>query len=269
MNIKFQQGLEMYKQGKSLTQIGKELHVDRGDLSKFIKSQGIEVHNRQNESEIFCDIFSKIDTEEKAYWLGFLYADGNLSKPERKEKSIEVTLKESDKEHLEKFKKFLNARNKISYRKKQKAYRFSFANKQIYNDLIKLGCVPQKTLVISLPNKKQVPDRLFIHFVRGYFDGDGYLGKKMNRRKDGSSSCVTRMGFTCGSYSFLEDLVKKLNWKRLSITKSKRTNNTYSINWNGKEYIKYLDLLYQNTSVYLERKYKLYLELKNAVQGIS
>lgn len=58
----------------------------------------------------YCEnLFKAIDTEEKAYWLGFLYADGNISKDKN---VIELSLKESDIEHLKQYRKFLNLENK-------------------------------------------------------------------------------------------------------------------------------------------------------------
>lgn len=41
--------------------------------------------------------FENIDTEEKAYWLGFLYADGYVNANEDK---IELCLAEKDFHHL-------------------------------------------------------------------------------------------------------------------------------------------------------------------------
>ena len=90
--------------------------------------------------------FEKIDTEEKAYWLGFLYADGNVSNHENK---IELILAEKDVGHLEKFKRFLNIKNKICYREATKAYRISFRSEKCKQDLIDKGCIPNKSLILK------------------------------------------------------------------------------------------------------------------------
>ena len=45
----------------------------------------------------------------------------------------------------------------------------------MFNDLIKQGCVPNKSLILTFPNKYQVPKNLINHFIRGYFDGDGSI----------------------------------------------------------------------------------------------
>ena len=68
-------------------------------------------------------IFETIDTEEKAYWLGFLYADGSVGS---KDNRIELGLAEKDLKQIEKFRDFIGVMNKISYRPQTKSYRYSF-----------------------------------------------------------------------------------------------------------------------------------------------
>ena len=117
-------------------------------------------------------IFETIDTEEKAYWLGFLYADGSVSSKEHK---IELGLAEQDLKQIEKFRDFIGIMNKISYRSTTKSYRYSFRSESCKEDLIKQGCVPKKSLILNFPTENQVPKNLIRHFIRGYFDGDGWF----------------------------------------------------------------------------------------------
>ena len=116
--------------------------------------------------------FEIIDTEEKAYWLGFLYADGSVSSTDNR---IELGLAEKDLNHIEKFKEFIGIPNKISYRPQTKSYRYSFKSIPCKEDLIKHGCVPKKSLILKFPTEEQVPEHLIRHFIRGYFDGDGWF----------------------------------------------------------------------------------------------
>jgi len=53
-------------------------------------------------------IFDKINTPEKAYWLGFIVADGYLNVERR---MLRIKLGNKDKHHLEKFILFLNGDN--------------------------------------------------------------------------------------------------------------------------------------------------------------
>ena len=76
MKDKYIIGMEMYKRGKSTIQISKELGFDRYRFSQYMKRQGVYVSERPHKLLFSNNVFENIDTEEKAYWLGFLYADG-------------------------------------------------------------------------------------------------------------------------------------------------------------------------------------------------
>ena len=131
--------------------------------------------------------FDTIDTEEKAYWLGFLFADGNLSVPSYTTKEgkikngrykISLELKAEDIEHLKKFAKAIDYEKEIKtvkcsgYDDTTKRCRLMFNNKHMWNTLNNLGCTPRKSLTLQFPN---ISEKLEIPFIRGYFDGDGCL----------------------------------------------------------------------------------------------
>lgn len=196
------------------------------------------------------NIFEKIDTEEKAYWLGFLCADGNVSS---KEDKIELSLAEIDFHHLEKFRDFLGITNKICYRERTKAYRISFRSQKCKQDLINLGCVPKKSLILQFPTEQQVPQSLIRHFVRGYFDGDGCFS---NTDKTFSIGIIS-------TESFLKDLLKVANGV------INTNNQIFSASDGGaKKYVfsrsidvyNFLNWIYKDSSVYLDRKYEKYLD---------
>ena len=100
----------------SLTKICAKYHIDIGTLSKRLKELNIEVINYQNRLKFDNTVFDCIDTEEKAYWLGFIFADGYIdSSPLEENKkahyTFEISLKGSDAEHLHKFNKFMKHEN--------------------------------------------------------------------------------------------------------------------------------------------------------------
>lgn len=263
---KYDKCVEAFKKGMSLTKIAKEFHVNRTYLRNYILEKGYEIRNTHNESDIYSDIFEVIDTEEKAYWLGFLYADGSLHYNDGTKKNkyiIEVALKKSDKGHLEKLKTFLNARNKISPRKKTNSFRLTITNKKMYNDLIKQGCHPRKSLDMTFPGKEIVPDNLLKHFLRGYVDGDGWVGIEHIPRKDGTVRVRGRMSITCGDEQFIFDLIKRANWPEMTLNRDKRSS-AKSMEWSSEKCFNILTFLYEDAHVYLNRKYEKYIELKNA-----
>jgi hypothetical protein len=226
-------------------------------------AKNYEIKNRRFLDNINETIFSIINTEEKAYWLGFLYADGNISKSENKvngnityKYNIEISLKESDREHLEKFRTFASIKNKVKVSKTNykdyKRCRIMVGNKKVWNDLNNIGCTPNKSLTLSFPNLSIFSDNTLIrHFIRGYFDGDGcisYCNKEHNRM----------MISILGTSEFLKELQNCLPVKKLNkITKEKNHFNLAFSNKTGYDICKYL---YENSTIYLDRKYNKYKE---------
>lgn len=88
----------------SIQFLSKKYKKDAMAISRAIKRNGYQVINKQNLIKIDEHIFDSIDTEEKAYWLGFIFADGNVSK---RDNTFEMTLSGKDIAHLEKFNKFV------------------------------------------------------------------------------------------------------------------------------------------------------------------
>lgn len=249
---KYEKGKEIYLEGNlSLTQISKQLKIHRGRFTEYLKKQGLIIINKQNTNNRYSDVFSVVDTEEKAYWLGFLYADGCVSP---KTTNIELALATKDLKHIEKFIKFVNHEGQINVNEVRA--RVGFRDKQMHSDLIKQGCLPNKSLIIQFPTEEQVPKHLIKHFVRGFLDGDGYIGMHTNG--------FGRIGITCGSKQFIDDLVLKMNWRKNKIHKDERSK-ALNIEWAGYYVCDMLTDLYENSSVYLDRKYEKYIEIKNAV----
>lgn len=200
--------------------------------------------------------FEKIDNEEKAYWLGFLYADGSVGS---KEDKIELGLAEKDFHHIEKFKKFIGLSNKICYRESSKSYRFSFRSQKCKQDLIKQGCVPKKSLILEFPTEEQVPKKLIRHFIRGYFDGDGWFS---NTEKCFQIGIIGTENFIKG---FLNNInIKSKNNKILDVH---RKNGAKRYIFGGKQdVIDFLNYIYKDSAVYLDRKYEHYLNFLNEIE---
>ncbi len=114
--------------------------------------------------------FEIIDTKEKAYWLGFLYADGRVSTYADKfaiRISIEIHI--DDEFQIERFKNAINLKKNNYYR--ANTVTIDFHNKKMGQDLIKHGCGPKKSTRIQLPELQKRD--LNLAFLLRYFDGDG------------------------------------------------------------------------------------------------
>lgn len=199
-------------------------------------------------------IFQHIDSEEKAYWLGFIDADGCMTDKTR----IQMILKASDVGHLEKMKKFLKWSGDVKihrYKTDQVQEGFYsrcelvFRCKPMFEDLLALGCHPKKSGNLSFPTEEQVPKEFLVPFVRGYVDGNGSLGKLTKGNYD-----YPRFSF-CGTYDFVNDAVDRMGWKRNKIRV--RDNGLAMIEWQGKYAKEYAHQLYDDATIYLDRKYKI------------
>lgn len=234
----------------TLREISKKYKLCRHKFSKYLNSIGINTKRKLNIKE---DIFNIIDTEEKAYWLGFLYADGYVCfDKNKKQYSVELGLKKSDFKHVFNFKNFLKTDKKIYYKDKTNSYKIQINSKLLVKDLINKGCISKKSLILIFPSKEQVPRNLLNHFIRGYFDGDGSIFIK------GISPDLRILG----TFEFLKSLQNELNIG--IIKKDKRhLNNTFYLKLNVKDSLFLLNYMYKNCNIYLDRKFEKYNNLKN------
>lgn len=217
------------------------------------------------------DFFQNIDTEEKAYWLGFIFADGYISFSEANLNKgqvataycVGIKLQLSDKEHLKKFNKSIDGNYKVfeetvkldGFRKKEtKSAKILVYSKQMYDDLNSFFD-RDKTYTAKFPS---IPDDLIRHFIRGYFDGDGGF-------------CHTEktfdISFAGASKDFHIGLSKLLEGRGYSLYKrdilNKYNTEMYYIYLNkNNDKIDFLDWIYKDCNIYLDRKYKKYLSIK-------
>lgn len=242
-----------YKNGTTLSELGRQFNVSYATIRNFLRRNNIKTQGNKHgypRNEMF---FHEINTPEKAYWLGFLYADGCVHG-----NSNELSISSVDQEHLIKFKSAIGATNNAigctedtRWSKSSFVYHFAIKDKQYKKDLINLGCVPNKSLVLTkIPN---IPRDYVSHFIRGYFDGDGSL-HWLNGTKN------FRISFT-GTKSFLEDIMKELGLN-LTVAKQKDSNIFYFQVAGRHQVPKILDYLYKGSSesTRLDRKYKNYLD---------
>ena len=209
------------------------------------------------------DFFDKIDTEEKAYVLGLLYADG-WNQTERN--VVGIGLKESDKEILDKITALIqptkplqyvstsNQRQKTGFENSQNQYRLIIANKHISQRLVELGCGKAKTHNLTFPTKEQVPSCLIRHFVRGYFDGDGSVS-------DGRTPQVDIIGTTDFLLPLQDILFKELSFNKTVLNQRHKNvdNNIRSLQIGGnKQCIKFRDWLYEDATIFLKRKKEIF-----------
>lgn len=225
---------------------------------KQIRTKSALMGFRKQDVGLIEDYFDIIDTEEKAYWLGFIYADGYIVYSNN-EVSIELT--KSDEKHLLKFKKCINTKRDISYKHKH----IIIANNKEYSDvdtcclrlyskhlrsgLIKNGIDIRKTYSNTFP---KVDMEYFYPFLRGYLDGDGCIYTV--------GSKIVAIHFTSYSdnmFKYISDILLK-DGIRAKIYKETEHKYRLYIMGSQKDKIEFLNKIYHNSSVYLDRKYNIY-----------
>lgn len=254
MKTEILKAIEEYKQGKlSLAKVAGKYQIDRTHLSNILKKLGIEVINKQNLIRVDETVFNTIDTEEKAYWLGFMFADGFVLSADN---TIGLDLAEKDFHHLEKYKKFLkftgNLRISNTNFPNSKRVRLEFSSKSMKQRLIQLGCTPKKSLTLNFPNIDIFNNtELIKHFIRGYVDGDGCL---TFQNKEHTVPALDILG----TEQFLTELIKHIPIKcKVSKCYNKRL---FHITFTRKKAYEFAKYIYNNATIYLDRKKNKYEE---------
>lgn len=212
------------------------------------------------------DYFKIIDIEDKAYWLGFLTADGCLSEKRCDGGSIRLGLSSKDDIHLEKFNKNLNSNLPIVRSKRivlGKEYQVSTIDincTNMYNDLLKYGLTPRKSLTIK-PYKFE-DNELQRHYWRGVFDGDGAVYYKIINPNN------TSWRFDlCGSKDMVEQYS---NWIKQEINEDisvvPKRGIYYACCTGRQKPAKLAKLLYSNCTIFLDRKKELVDKLLSEIK---
>ena len=214
-------------------------------ICKVLKRRGIKVRSASINKRTYTTndtFFDTIDTEEKAYILGFLWADGNNVNDR-----IRLLLKESDIEILNRINKIIQPSkplrvyiNKNNY----KSISMCIENKHMSQILNSMGMIPNKTFTIKFPNKRLLPTGLRRHFIRGYFDGDGSFTNGMFN--------ITGNKYMIKSIGYLLKLNCKLDKIRIYPYK-----NSWAL-YCGRRYQlrRIYAYLYEDSSISLKRKQK-------------
>lgn len=215
--------------------------------------------------------FDEIDNEEKAYWLGFLYADGCVRLKDNRSGELKLKLQKSDENHIELFNECLssnypikNGFNKVLYGENKISISeysaVSIYNTKLVKDLIKHGCVNNKTFKIQLP---LLDDSLMRHFIRGYFDGDGCVCKYYTKNKSKYDYKISVLGNEHFIKSLQNYLIVKLNSDSRNIHNYKKGNIRSLSIFKNNECLKIKEYFYDESTIFLKRKKDIFDNLIN------
>lgn len=217
--------------------------------------------------------FEIIDTEEKAYWLGFIVADGYINS---RKNTVGICLDIKDTKHLEKFKKSIKYSGNIFTRKSRFSVEHPYTEKailEIYSkklveNLENLGITPEKSK--NMGRISSVPPELFNHFVRGVVDGDGCIFETYVSNKKRPNKYYSPGITIVGAKKLLEQICEYIPDSPKTLPKDKRTNFTHILYLRSKlRFKKIYDYLYHNSSIHLDRKYDKANNIINLIKKSS
>lgn len=267
------QKLEIISKYKDLfltcADLGREYGVKAQTINLMLSKNGIKIRNDKSDTirkyKLNQSYFDIIDTEEKAYFLGLLYADGYN---DEKRNRLFISLQEEDKEILEKFKVALDTDKPLEFKQLAKndnelknQYKLSICSKKISKSLSKLGCVQAKSLILQFPTEEQVPKELQRHFIRGYFDGDGSFSVYLDNR--GYKAYQANISSSIYFSTYIKNFLKDNLAIHSCVSQRDKNKDSGKVAIFGRVQIyRFLDWLYSDSNIHLFRKYNKYLENK-------
>jgi len=248
--------------------LSKEYNISLSNLADRVSNNKWKRTKKKTQYNCNENYFDNINDEHKAYWLGFLFADGYiLSKRERglnESQSFGFSISVQDIELFEKFKQDLSSNYPVNIYdvksgfKTDKSYgRILITSQHMVNRLKELGMTENKTYTIKIPN---IALELIPHFIRGYSDGDGSI--IISRLKSGEIKYEWTVTSTKEMCQSILNYIEKPELK-LSQRWPERNVNNWTLRISGNKQVPLiLSKIYDNATIFLERKYKKYAEMQ-------
>lgn len=235
------------KEGVPVQKIKEEFGISDRSYYDILRKNGWEIKKKVQKYNFTEDYFETIDTEDKAYFLGFILADGCVRSI--KSQKMTLKLKKDDFSIIETFINFINYQGLPYYF--DDYVQITLSGSKIIDDLNNLGITENKTMIVKYPI---IPENLNRHFMRGVFDGDGCISIHHDKRDNSDRGQVN---ICSGSINFIntyvDNLVNYTNVKRNNIRCPRGTY--YVIDWGGLTDVENIyNFFYKNATVFLERK---------------
>lgn len=240
--------VDLYQAGTNSLEIARQFDVRPSSIRRLLLRHGIQVRTSgQSRARFHCNerFFEHCSNESPAYWLGFLTADGNVSRTGY----VTLKLQSSDMAHIEALRDALASDHPVRLERREfPAHRMSVRSPLMAADLARFGVIPNKTPTIRWP--ENLPPDMLRHYLRGYIDGDGgfcpYVG-----RTGGRLMIASNVPFLEGVRAYLH--------RELGLPENKlyiRLNPHYGVlQYGGRLQLRRVhEFLYKDATVYLPRK---------------
>ena len=252
----------------STVKIGKIFDCHYSKIIKVLEEYKIpRVGNGHRKYKLNETYFDVIDTPNKAYILGFLYADGNVNPSKQ---TISMSLQEEDFEILERIRKEIGSEKELEYLDYSNKHDFGYTYKNQYrllmfsrhmcDSLIRIGMIPNKSLKLTFPDIKK---DLYRHFIRGYFDGDGSVYQSI--KNENNKPIILTITSTKQFCEKLKEIVEHEVDIYCGIYDASNKNGitkVFSLSKNAS--LKFMNWMYTDADLYMQRKYDRYIKYSSA-----
>lgn len=244
--------MEFYLDGKTPKEISKLLKLNPVSVNSFFQKQGIKFRPDLGDTHYF----SNIDNPIKAYFVGFIAADGYLVHNGGNSIVLGITINKKDIGILKKLKEEIGFEHKIQELTAKDQIRISISHPNFYQDLLNLGITKRKSLTLGnfIAN---IPKKFRKYSIIGYFDGDGSILK---------SGKTCRVISIRGTNSVLQAIAEELDLKQYKIAKYDATPR---LTFGSTPEVKKFYNCYNGLDFYLKRKYDILHEKFDQAQTIS
>lgn len=261
---------------KTSTELAQIYGVSRGQITKIWYDNNL--YGKDTHTYPFdYNYFEKIDSNDKAYFLGFLASDGNVFRRENRNTQaiIKLSLQKEDKKILEIFKMYLDSKQPLYVTERKSSYinymyTLELVSNKMADDLEKYNITQHKTYKYDMV---ELDDEFMPHFFRGYFDGDGSINCANNMFHSPSKYNISISGFE-------HNLLKMKNYLSyiginsvVVLDKRKDKCNKYNLPFGSLVFVNindkynFIQYIYENRGdIYLHRKRYLAECFLNAVE---
>lgn len=255
---------KLYEEGLSARALRQYVPYTEHTILKYLRANGVNIRSKAGYRPPFNEhYFETIDTERKAYFLGYLMADGNVSERKNSQPAIRMELNCRDATILQTLKE--EWQTNIEIKETRKNCCILRVHSQImFDDLTKYGVIPKKTGREIFPIK-MIPDDLIHHFIRGFFDGDGWSTVTHH----GNRPLTINMGF-CGNRIMLEELRNYFTQilgcypikvgERLKHGEKSKIPLAQMVYGSRKDNLALYHFMYDDATIFLERKRNKFIQ---------
>lgn len=247
--------IKNFNSGTAINKISEQTGYSHRAIRKLLRKNGFDTIRNLHTYSVDETFFEKIDTWKKAYILGWLYSDGCVME----NGVITINLNAKDVKILEDIKtemqytgplSFTEANNNINAKAT-----LCIARVKMMKDLLNLGCLHSKSLILKFPTEEQVPKHLLSAFILGYFDGNGCVRVVNNTILYAN---ITSTEDFCKS---VKEYLKEFEIYPTNIYVSPNGITSSLMFGRQVDSIKFLNHIYKDHEMHLERKYNKYLEI--------